>query len=135
MSERGTIERDGVVVPVPMAAATTLEAGRIAAVNAAGNALAAADTAGLKVVGMINQTVDNSTGAIGDKSVLVKRNIAVWLSNSATNPVTKAHLHGLAIIYIEDDETVSSATGTNSIVAGRGLEVSTTYGVLVELPQ
>lgn len=135
MSERGTVERDGVVVSLPVAAATKLEAGRIAAVNAAGDSVAAADAAGLKVTGMVNETVDNSSGAAGDKYVQIKRRIAVWLANSATNPVTKAHLHDLATIYIEDDETVSSATGTNSIVAGRGLEVSASMGVLIELPR
>ena len=126
-------ERDGIIVSVPVAAATSLETGRIGAVNAAGDAVAAADAAGLKVVGMINGNVDNSAGAAAGKSVQIKRK-PVWVANSATNPVTKAHLHGLATIYIEDDLTVSSATGTNSIVAGRGLEVDPSMGVLVEFP-
>ncbi|MBW2688313.1 MAG: hypothetical protein JRC99_00090 [Deltaproteobacteria bacterium] len=130
-ADRNTSMQDGEVVVLTVAAAKTLYAGAMGAVNAAGDVLPAADAAGLKVVGRIEEYVDNSAGAAADKTVKLRRLRAFWYANSGTAAVTKAHLHGLASIYIEDDETVSSATGTNSIIAGTAIQLDATFGVLI----
>lgn len=132
---RNTNWQDGDIVSVPVAAATTIYAGALVAVNAAGDALPAADAAGLKVIGRAEEGVVNA-GAAGAVSILVRRGCSLWLNNDgAGTPVTKAMLHGLASIYVLDDNTVSGATGTNSIVAGRGIALDSVLGVLVETPR
>ena len=130
-ADRNTAMQDGELVSLPVAAATILYAGGIGAVNAAGDVVPASDAAGLKVVGRIEEYVDNSGGAAGDKAVVLRRGRAFWYKNSATNAVAKANLHGLTALYIEDDETISTATGTNSITISKALQVDATYGVLV----
>lgn len=112
--------RAGDSITLPVAAATVLFAGGLAAINAAGNALPAADTADLRVVGRIREDVDNGAGDAGDKTVNVERGVYRYL-NSAADPVTAAHVGGRA--YVEDDSTVSSDPGDNNVVAGEVVEV------------
>jgi len=65
MAERKTPQRDGIEIPLAVAASTKVEAGKIAAVNAAGYAVPAADAVGLKVIGVFAESVDNSAGGNG----------------------------------------------------------------------
>lgn len=114
-------ERDGNVLSIPVAAATHLYAGPLVARDANGRAVAAADTAGLRVIGRSEEEVDNSAGAAGAVSILVKRGVFRY-NNSATQAVTQAYLGQL--VYVEDDTTVAIST-TNKIVAGRVVAVET----------
>ncbi len=129
-ADRNTPHKDGKLLEVGVAAATTIHAGAMVARNSAGYLVPAADAAGLAVLGMAEEAADNSGGADGDLSVPVRRKRAFRFANSAANPVTLAHL-GTAV-YVEDDETVASAGGTNSIVAGTCLDVDS-GGVWVEI--
>lgn len=129
--DRRTNMQKGVFVTMDMAAATKISTGALVAVDSSGNALPAADAAGLKVVGRAEETVDNVSGSAGDLTIKVRRLSAFWYANSSGNAVTKAHLHGLAPIYVEDDQTVASAGGSNNIVAGKGLAIDSTLGVLI----
>jgi hypothetical protein len=124
MAERNTPYKDGELLPFKLAVSTKVEAGKMAAVNAAGFTVEAADTAGLKVVGVFDETVDNSTGSDGDKSARVRRGKVFKMKNSATAAVTQA-LVG-AKVYVEDDETVAASAGpTNDIEAGTCFGVDT----------
>lgn len=105
----------GLFVELGVAAATAIVAGEMVAVNAAGNALAAADTIGLRVVGRAEADVDNSGGSAGDEDVLVKSGVFRW-DNSATGIVSDVHVGKL--VYVESSSIVSTAPGTNGIVAG-----------------
>lgn len=99
-----------------VAAATTIYAGTLVALNAAGTAIPAADTASTRVIGRAEETVDNSAGSASDLTVSVKRGVFKF-DNSATDPVTIASI-GLAA-YVEDDTTLAVAAGpTNDIKAG-----------------
>lgn len=129
-ADRNTPIKDGELLVLGMAAATKVFAGGMAAANASGYILPAADAAGLTVVGMTEEQVDNSAGANGDLTVPVRRGKGFIFKNSATNAVTLAQLG--KDIYVEDDETVASAGGTNSIVAGTCLGILT-EGVLVKI--
>ena len=100
---------------VPLAAATVIYAGALVALNAAGTAVPASDAASRIVIGRAEETVDNSAGAASALSISVKRGI-FGFDNSATNAVTIAHIG--RVVYVEDDNTVQSATGTNSVKAG-----------------
>lgn len=129
MADRKTPMRDGEKIALGAAAATVLEAGKLAAVNAAGNVVPAANTVGLKVVGRIEERVDNSAGAAGDLPVEIRRRSAFLLKNSSTSPVTGANICGN--VMVEDAETVASAA-SNSIVAGKCLGFES-GGVWVEI--
>ncbi|MBL4901102.1 MAG: hypothetical protein JKY62_00430 [Desulfocapsa sp.] len=129
-ADRNTPHKDGELLVVGVAATAIVFAGGMAAANAAGFITPAADAAGLTVMGMAEEQVDNSAGADGDLSVAIRRKKTFIFKNSGSNAVTVA-LHGKNV-YVEDDETVSSAGGTNSIVAGKCLGI-VTQGVLVEI--
>lgn len=121
MSDRNTQMMDAEIIAFSVAASTTIEAGKLVAVNAAGYAVEAADTAGLIVHGRAEEKVDNSSGSNGDKTVKVRRNKAFKYANSSGNAATIANIGDN--LYVEDDETVSTDGGTNSIVAGKCLGV------------
>lgn len=116
MSERKTPTRDGLAVGFLMAAGAAVEAGKLVAVNAAGYAVPAADTAGLKVVGVCAHSADNSAGANGDATVEVNRMQAFLLGNSATAPCTMADIGG--DVPVQDGVTVAH-TATNGVVCGK----------------
>lgn len=129
MADRKTPKRDGVQIVLDVAAATIVEQGKMTAVNAAGDAVPAANTAGLKVMGRAEQRVDNSLGAAGDLQVEVLRLHAFKFKNSSTSPVTAAEIG--SNVMVEDAETVAKDT-TNDIVAGKCLGVDPD-GVWVEI--
>jgi hypothetical protein len=114
-----TPERPGTTTSYPIAAATVLYAGALVALNSSGNAVAAADTAGLRVVGRAEETVDNSAGAAGALSIPVKEGVFKY-SNSGTAAVDADDKGKLC--FIEDDNTVAE-TSTHKVHAGRVVDV------------
>jgi hypothetical protein len=122
MAERNTPHKDGELVSLLMATATTIEAGKMVAVNAGGYAIEAADTAATIVVGVAEETVVNA-GANGAAAVIVRRNKAFKLKNHST-PVTQASV-GANVVVIDDETVGLAATATNDIVAGKCLGVET----------
>ena len=122
MADRNTPWKDGEIIVLPVAGSTTIEAGHMVAVNASGYAVPAADTAGLTVIGMADEAVDNSGGAAGDLHINVRRKKVFGFENDSASPVETAALG--KDVYVKDSITVSSSGGTNSIVAGKcvGLE-------------
>jgi hypothetical protein len=127
--------------PFPVEANTTVFVGTIAALNHAGNLLPAADAAGLVVMGRcegVACTTDEphleagspdliegsdavNNGAAGAIKAKIRQGIFEW-NNSTANPVTEP-MTGLKC-YVEDDTTVNSTGGTNLVVAGRIVGVS-----------
>ena len=131
MSERNTARKDGKLISLLVAASTKIEAGKMVAVNATGYAVEASDTAGIIVVGVAEETIDNSAGSDGDLSVLVQRGQAFKMKNSGTTAITQAAVG--SNVVVEDDETVTTAAGaTNDITAGKCLGVESD-GVWVEI--
>lgn len=128
MSERNTHRRDGELFAVKMAA-TKIEAGNVVAL-ASGYATHAADAAGHIVIGVAEETVDNSTGSAGDKSVRIRRKKQFKLKNHATNVLAQANVGGSA--YVSDSQTVQTSAATNDIVAGQLMAVETD-GVWVQI--
>jgi hypothetical protein len=97
-----------------------------------GLCVAAAATAGMRVVGVAKETVDNSAG---DSGVLCKvERGCFWFANSASaDEVLNDHIG--EVCYVVDDSTVScipNATGT-SPVAGRVIAIDSSLGVCVEV--
>ncbi|OIO70885.1 MAG: hypothetical protein COS35_06520 [Zetaproteobacteria bacterium CG02_land_8_20_14_3_00_50_9] len=126
--DANTPERDGALVSAPVAAATIIYAGSMVALNAAGNAVPAADTAALKVLGRAESQVNNAAGAAGDLKVTVKRG-TFRFKNSGTAALAAGD--ELTNALVEDDGTVAK-TSTNSIVAGKIIEIDAS-GVWVEI--
>lgn len=98
-----------------LAASTTIYGGTMVALNAAGYAIPAADTASTKVVGVADETVKNESATAGAANVRVKRGVFKF-KNASANPVVQATLHSNALVV--DNQTVGADT-TNDIVAGR----------------
>lgn len=128
MAERKTEYIDGQLIDLPMAADTTIEAGKLVAMSS-GYAIPAADTAGLVVMGVAEATVTNA-GSAGDVSIIVRRGKAFRLDNDTTNAVRVNEIG--AKVYVKDSVTVARSS-TNSIVAGECLGLDS-LGVWVQTP-
>jgi len=115
-----TPERPGITSCYPVAAGAQLYAGAIGALDASGHAVPASDTIGLRVVGRIEESVDNTGGIAGTASVKIKEG-CFRLGNSATDPVTAASRGKFC--FIEDDTTVSISGADERVVAGRIVDV------------
>lgn len=102
------------LVPLRVAAGTTIHMGAIVAVNGDGWAVPAADTAGLQVIGVAQEAIDNTSGLDGARTVRVQKGV-FGIENGAT-PIAQAHVGRSA--YVEHDGAVGSAAGAHSIVAG-----------------
>lgn len=127
-ADRNTAYKDGGLAAYGVAAATVIFAGALVAVNSSGYAVPASDTAGLRVVGRAEERQDNSAGADGALTVSIREGKVLGMKNSAGNAVTAADIG--RPVYVEDDETVANAGGTNSIIAGICIGLDS-YGVWV----
>jgi hypothetical protein len=113
-ADRPTAQKDGIDFPVPVAAATILYAGSLVCADADGFAVPAADTAGLKFLGMALKHVDNSAGANGDKTITVRAGMALRLKGSS---LAQAQVGDS--MYAVDDETVAAVgVTTNDVLVG-----------------
>ncbi|MBI9092295.1 MAG: hypothetical protein JEZ12_24030 [Desulfobacterium sp.] len=130
MGDRNTAFKETDMVEVPLKANAVIEAGKMTAVGADGFGVPASDAAGLKVGGISQEAVDNTGGADGAVSVRVLRNRGFHLLNDGTNAVVAANRFGT--VYVKDAQTVSSDGGTNSIVAGKCIDLDA-QGVWVEI--
>jgi hypothetical protein len=92
--------------------------GGLAAVNAAGYLTPATDTAGLVVVGVFEETVDNSAGVAGDLSAAYITGVEVELDNAAG-----AIVQGTLKAVVSDDHSVTTAAvAVNDIAVGNVTE-------------
>jgi hypothetical protein len=97
-------------------------AGGIGAVNTStGEAEMASDSENLVVGGRVESYVDNTNDGL---RVNMKVGCFRW-NNSEANACTAANLN--KIVYIEDDNTVASDPGSNSVVAGVLVEIEDGY--------
>lgn len=104
------------LIPLKLAASTLIYNGSVVALNAAGYAVPASDTAGLIVVGRAESQVDNSSGADGDAEIVVSPGV-FKLGTTGANAAVQADVGDN--VYVLDDQTVVKAAGvTNNIVAG-----------------
>jgi hypothetical protein len=121
MADRNTIRKEGPVLNFKVAADTLLEAGKMGAVNQSGYAIEAADsTTVAAVIGRIDERVDNTGGADGDKSVSMRRGVFSWDNDGTGDGMIS--LPG-KVVYVKDDQTVSASTGTAAVHAGHSLFV------------
>lgn len=129
-SDRNTPYRDGELISVPVAAGVKIYAGSLVVATATGYAAPGSTATTLTYLGRAEEQVDNSAGADGARTVLVRRRKAFLFANSATDAVDQTCVGKPC--YIVDDQTVAKTHGTNTrsacgIVLGVGAE-----GVWVE---
>jgi hypothetical protein len=131
-ADRKTDMRDGELIQVPVAANAVIYAGALVVATASGHAAPGSTAADLAALGKAEETVDNTGGANGDKTVLVRRKKAFRFKNDAGDGVISASLG--RTVYIVDDETVARtyAGGTRS-PAGVCVGIESD-GVWVEIP-
>lgn len=128
-ADRNTEMMDGELISVPVAANAKCHAGGMAVANATGFAAPGSTALNLTYLGRFEGAVDNTGGADGDKSVLVRRKKPFKWKNSA-DAVTQAELG--KICYIEDDETVAKTDGTGTRSAGGKVVGVESDGIWVE---
>ena len=111
-----------------VAANAVIHSGAIVAINAAGFALPASDTAALKVVGVaFGSSANNSGGANGAKVIIVSEGDFDMVN--AAGAVTQASK--ARPVYVVDDQTVTTAAvATNDIVAGIAVDITSTTVVV-----
>jgi len=121
-ADSNTPMKDGELISVPVAAAKKIFAGALVAANATGFATPGAIATTLTYLGRAEEYVDNSGGADGAKTVLVRIGKAFKFKNLGADLVTQAELGKTC--YITDDETVSKTNATNTkSAAGKVLGV------------
>ena len=129
-ADRNTEMKDHELTPFPVKANVKIFAGAMI-VLAAGFAAPGSTAVGLVYLGRAEEFVDNTGGADGAKTVLVRRGKAFKWKNSGTDPIAQANVG--TTCYIVDDETVSktNAGGNTQSAAGKILAVGSD-GVWVE---
>lgn len=130
-----TAYRDGISIPVPLAAQAIVLMGTFAVVGADGYAMASADVGGADQVclGIWSGDAENP-GASGDAVGVVHRHKQFLMHNSATDPVSQADL-GVAV-YVEDNQTIAKTDGSGArSLAGRfmGFDLENPTYVWVEI--
>lgn len=102
-------------VSMKVAASTEIFKGAIVCASATGYLVPADDAAGLIVVGISEEHVDNSSGSDGDLSCVVQKGVAGL--RGGTTPPVQADI-GRAV-FVEDDAGVETSAGSvNNIQAG-----------------
>lgn len=128
---RDTKEKIGDLRVDPVAAATTIFAGALVCLDAAGNAVPASTAVNLKARGRAEEAVDNSAGIAGALSVRTKRGIFRFENSASSDEITAADIE--KVCYIVDDQTVAKTDGAGTrSVAGKIISVETA-GVFVEI--
>lgn len=114
--DRNTLNKElGRSILVPVAAATQVFAGGLAARSATGFAVPAADTAGLVVIGVFEEQVDNSAGADGDLSVIVRKGVFGFTTLGTV--IDQADMGNE--VFVSDDNNLEKVAGVvNNIRAG-----------------
>ena len=124
-----TDRQDGLILSFLQGAESIFE-GALVAINAAGYAVNAGDDANAVIVGVADETVDNSGGAAGDLSIKVRRSgvftfVAAW---------SAAQADVNTLVYAVDNQSVDlAATTTNDVLVGRVVEVLSSSKVRVDI--
>lgn len=94
---------------VPVKASTTIYKGALVALSA-GYAVGASAAPGLVILGRAEETVDNSTGSNGDKTIKVAHGVFIW-DVYASDAVTQADAGKDVFAY--DDHTIAKTDGNS----------------------
>jgi len=124
-----TDRQDGLVLSFLQGAENIYE-GALVAINAAGYAVNGGDDANAVIVGVADESVDNSGGAAGDKSIKVRRSgVFTFVAGFSA-----AQADVNTLVYAVDNQSVDlAATTTNDVLVGRIVEVLSSSKVRVDI--
>jgi len=123
-ASRNTPERAGKQMELGVAAGTTIFAGGMVAIDTAvGFATNAGQVAGLRVIGRAEETVDNSGGTNAQLTIKVESGVFGWVGAGDITDDTEMG----QLVYVVDDQTVSTTNGAQNIIVGRMLDYDGTY--------
>ncbi len=118
--------------PLPLAASTIIFQGTLVALSLLGYLVPASADPSLRVIGVAEETVDNSAGSAGAKTCRVKRGVFGFTNSSSTGAVVDLDVGRFA--YAVDDQTVSRINPTGTYpVAGRVYDVDADGQVYLEV--
>jgi hypothetical protein len=118
VAKKNTDRQDGEIYSFKQGAEKIPE-GALVMVNAAGYAVNATDTVGGVVVGVADETVDNSAGSVGDKSIKVRRTGVFNFEYAGTATIADVN----TLVYVVDNQTVDLVGDTtNDVLVGRIVE-------------
>ncbi|MGE4323982.1 MAG: hypothetical protein AB7E60_13265 [Sphingobium sp.] len=102
--------------------AVKIHGGTIVMLNATGFATSGATATGQIADGVAMETVDNSGGAAGDKSIRTEKGVFCFENSTAADAITIADIGDNC--YIVDNQTVAKTDGSASrSVAGKIMDV------------
>lgn len=122
--------RDGIRIPILVAAAVAITENQMVATNAAGFAVPAHDESAHLCFGRAEHGVDNTKGADGAAYIAVTRNRHFMLANDAAAPLTQADIG--TPVAITGDGTVGKAT-QGKLIAGTMMGLDGDTHVWVEV--
>lgn len=126
--DRNTPLKSAEIIGVPAAANAKIFAGAIVVANATGYAARGSTATNLTYLGRAEESVDNTGGADGAATVLVRRRNAFKWGNDGS--ITQAHQGKTA--YIVDDQTLAATDGAGTrSAAGRIVSVESD-GIWIE---
>jgi len=118
---------DPEILGLPLAASTSIDCGELVCDNGSGYAVVGSVATTLIAVGRAEESVDNSAGAAGDKTITVRR--GTFLYNNHADAVVLSDRFSLC--YIVDGKTVAKTSGSDTrSIAGVVIDV-TAEGVWV----
>jgi hypothetical protein len=128
-AKKSTDRQDGEIISFQQGAEKIWE-GALVAINAAGYAVNAGDDASTVVVGVADETVDNSAGNAGDKEIKVRRTGVFTFEFGGTATIADVN----TLVYASDNQTVNLAGAlTNDIIVGRIVEFIDASTVRVDI--
>jgi len=110
--DRNTPYKETCTLGLPVAANVKIYSGAQVAANAAGFVVPGGPGVNLTYLGRAEQFIDNTGGADGAQSIVVRREKLFKWANSATDPVDQSCLG--KVCYIVDDQTVAKTNGANT---------------------
>lgn len=105
--------------------------GALVCLNATGFATPGAVATTLVADGIATETVDNTAGADGDKTVEVEKGTFRFANSAAGDAITQAEIGDTC--YIVDDQTVAKTNGTNTRSAAGAIVDVDAVGVWVKI--
>ncbi len=115
---RESRRKDGQIIAYPMAA-VKIPKGALVNINSSGYATNATDASGETFAGVAYETVDNSAGSAGDKTIRVCTTGTFEFADGGANG---AQTDVGVAFNIVDNQTVTDASTTNNLKAGVAVE-------------